>query len=98
MSTSARASTRVAGAAAAPAQPFPRDVRSGAHMLVAGRDVACGGGEEVPEILDVYSDLVLGDAPGLAARRFPDAAAHPTAGGPSDEEYQGLLAVAGAIS
>jgi hypothetical protein len=40
--------------------------------------------------------MVLKDAPGLAARRFPGAAAHLAACGPCDEDFQGLLAAAGA--
>jgi len=37
------------------------------------RDVGC---EQALEILDVYVEMVLEDAPGLAARRFPGVAVH----------------------
>ena len=57
------------------------------------RDVDC---EQALEILDVYVEMVLEDAPGLAARRFPGAAVHLAACGPCDEDFQGLLAAAGA--
>ena len=57
------------------------------------RDVGC---EEALEILDVYVEMVLENAPGLAARRFPGVAVHLAACGPCDEDFQGLLAAAGA--
>ena len=57
------------------------------------RDVGC---EQALEILDVYVEMALKDAPGLAARRFPGVAAHLAACGPCDEDFQGLLAAAGA--
>ena len=57
------------------------------------RDVGC---EQALEILDVYAEIVLEDAPGLAARRFPGVAVHLAACGPCDEDFQGLLAAAGA--
>jgi hypothetical protein len=40
--------------------------------------------------------MVLEDAPGLAARRFPGVAVHLAACGPCDEDFQRLLAAAGA--
>ena len=57
------------------------------------RDVGC---EQALEILDVYFEMVLEDAPGLAARRFPGVAVYLAACGPCDEDFQGLLAAAGA--
>jgi hypothetical protein len=57
------------------------------------RDVGC---EQALEILDVYVEMVLEDAPGLAARRFPGVAVHLAVCGPCDEDFQGLLAAAGA--
>ena len=57
------------------------------------RDVGC---EQALEILDVYVEMVLEDAPGLVARRFPGVAVHLAACGPCDEDFQGLLAAAGA--
>ena len=60
------------------------------------RDVGC---EQAVEILHVYVEMVLEDAPGLAARRFPGVAVHLAACGPCDiEDFQGLLAAAGATS
>jgi len=50
------------------------------------RDVGC---EQALEILDVYVEMVLEDAPGLAARRFPGVAVHLAACGPCDEDFQG---------
>ena len=67
----------------------------GLDRFLAGdpRDVGC---EQALEILDVYVEMVLDDAPGLAATRFPDVAVHLAACGPCDEDFQGLLAAAGA--
>jgi hypothetical protein len=56
-------------------------------------DVGC---EQALEILDVYVEMVLGDAPGLASYRYRGVAAHLAACGPCDDDFQGLLAVAGA--
>lgn len=97
MSTTALASTQAAvtGAAVASAKHPPRDVRSGAYMLVGGRDAARGGGGQVLEILGGSVEMVLEDAPGLAGRRFPGVAVHLAACGPC-EDFQGLLAAAGA--
>jgi hypothetical protein len=60
------------------------------------RDVGC---EQALEILHAYVEMVLKDAPDLAARRFPGVAVHLAACGPCDEDFQGLLlAAAGATS
>jgi hypothetical protein len=45
---------------------------------------------------DDKPSITLEDAPGLAARRFPGVAVHLAACGPCDEDFQGLLAAAGA--
>jgi hypothetical protein len=57
------------------------------------RDVGC---EQALKILHAYAEMVLEDAPGLAARRFPGVAVHLAACGPCGEDLQGLLAAAGA--
>ncbi len=62
-------------------------------LATDARDVGC---EQALEILHVYVEMVLKDAPGLAARRFPGVAVHLAACGPCDEDFQGLLAAAGA--
>lgn len=59
------------------------------------RDVGC---EQALQILHVYVEMVLEGAPGLAAHRYPGVAAHLTACGPCDDDFQGLLAAAGATS
>jgi hypothetical protein len=59
------------------------------------RDVGC---EQALEILHVYVEMVLEDAPGLASYRYPGVAAHLAACGPCDDDFQGLLAAAGATS
>ena len=59
------------------------------------RDVGC---EQALQILHVYVEMVLEGAPGLAARRYPGVAAHLAACGPCEDDFQGLLAVAGATS
>jgi hypothetical protein len=57
------------------------------------RDVGC---EQALKILHAYAEMVPKDAPGLAARRFPGVAVHLAACGPCGEDFQGLLAAAGA--
>lgn len=52
------------------------------------RDVGC---DQALGILHVYVELTVQD-PALAARRYPGVAAHLTACGPCDDDYQGLLA------
>ena len=59
------------------------------------RDVGC---EQALEILHVYVEMVLEDAPGLAPHRYRGVAAHLAACGPCDDDFQGLLAAAGATS
>jgi hypothetical protein len=59
------------------------------------RDVGC---EQALEILHVCVEMVLQDAPGLAPCRYPGVAAHLAACGPCDDDFQGLLAAAGATS
>ena len=59
------------------------------------RDVGC---EQALKILHVYVEMVLKDAPGLAPHRYPGVAAHLAACGPCDDDFQGLLAAAGATS
>ena len=59
------------------------------------RDVGC---EQAVKIMHVYVELVLADGRGVAARRYPGVAAHLATCGPCDEDVQGLLAGAGAIS
>ena len=59
------------------------------------RDVGC---EQAMQILHVYVELVLDDAPGRAARRFPGVAVHLAACGPCGEDFHGLLAAVGATS
>jgi hypothetical protein len=59
------------------------------------RDVGC---EQALQILHVYVEMVLEDAPALAARRYPGIAAHLAACGPCDDDVQGLLAAAGTTS
>ena len=64
-----------------------------------GADVAEEFGcEQALEILHVYVEMVLEDAPGLASYRYPGVAAHLAACGPCDDDFQGLLAAAGATS
>ncbi|WP_411283519.1 hypothetical protein [Lapillicoccus sp.] len=53
------------------------------------RDVGC---DEALRLLHVYVDLVVPDASGEAASRYPGIAAHLAACGPCTEDYQGLLA------
>jgi len=57
------------------------------------RDVGC---EQAMALLHVYVELVLDDASGEAARRYPGVAAHLLACGPCAEDYHGLLTAAGA--
>lgn len=57
------------------------------------RDVGC---EQALQILHVYVETVLQGAPGLADHRYPGVAAHLAACGPCDDDFQGLLAAAGA--
>ena len=45
----------------------------GRFLAADPRDVGC---EQALQILDVYVEMVLEDAPGLAARRFPGVAVH----------------------
>jgi hypothetical protein len=59
------------------------------------RDVGC---EQALEILHVYVEMALEDAPGFASYRYPGVAAHLAACGPCDGDFQGLLAAAGATS
>ena len=47
-------------------------------------------------LLHVYVELVLDDASGEVARRYPGVAAHLLACGPCAEDYHGLLTAAGA--
>ncbi len=47
---------------------------------------------------DVYVEMVSEDAPGLAGRRFLGVAVHLAAGGPCADDFQALLAAAGATS
>jgi hypothetical protein len=59
------------------------------------RDVDC---EQALQLLYIYIELVYDYAPGLAARYHPGVAAHLAACGPCGDDFQGLLAAAGAIS
>jgi hypothetical protein len=59
------------------------------------RDVGC---EQALQILHVYVEMVLAGAPGSAALRYPGVAVHLAACGPCDDDFQGLLAAAGATS
>jgi hypothetical protein len=59
------------------------------------RDVGC---EQALRILHVYVEMALDGAPESAAHRYPGVAAHLAACGPCDEDFQGLLAAAGATS
>ena len=59
------------------------------------RDAGC---EQALEILHVYVEMVLADAPGFASHRYPGVAVHLAACGPCGEDFQGLLAAAGATS
>jgi hypothetical protein len=59
------------------------------------RDVGC---ERALQILHVYVEMVLEDAPASAAQRYPGVAAHLAACGPCDGDFQGLLAAVGATS
>jgi len=58
-------------------------------------DVGC---EQALEVLHVYVEMVLEDADGSAARRYPGVAAHLAACPPCDDDFQGLLAATGATS
>ncbi len=59
------------------------------------RDVGC---EHALEILHVYVEMVLEAADGSATDRYPGVAAHLAACGPCEDDFQGLLAAAGAVS
>jgi hypothetical protein len=64
-------------------------------LATDARDVGC---EQALDILHVYVEMVLDDSPGAAAHRYPGVAAHLSACGPCDDDFQGLLAAAGATS
>jgi len=58
-------------------------------------DVGC---EQTLEVLHVYVEMVLQDADGSAARRYPGLVAHLAACPPCDDDFQCLLTAAGAPS
>lgn len=57
------------------------------------RDVGC---EQALEVLDLYVEMLLEDPLGLAGCRLPGVTIHLASCGACDDDFQGLLAVAGA--
>lgn len=57
------------------------------------RDVGC---EQALKVLHIYVETVLEESAGSAAHRYRGVAAHLAACGPCEDDFEGLLAAAGA--